>query len=408
MFRIMELKRILQADNAAIMSMGIVRCETFSKVYPYMNKYIMERCEWQNSRDGKVKELLDFKTQITNPYRRCVGGGGRNINIFFLLAEAMWIATGRKDVEFLTLFNKQMAKYSDDGKVFHAPYGYRLRHWGVASEETFANERVENKGFDQVANAVRLLAENPQTRQVVMEIWNPKFDLGHVTKDLPCNDIVMLKIRDGKLITTIGNRSNDLHWGLPTNVFQFSFLTELMATSLGVELGTQTHNSQSLHIYEWNDIAVKMLDWVNTCQRNGQETSDLYDYYCAKERHMDFNFSTDLAVNRFAEIDYHLNLLISNLIKYECEDKYNDEEIEKIGQFSAFLRDVFDLLITYLSYKKELVKGDEDKNDALRERCIQIIESKAKARNQINWDVNRLAINFFATRLSSDKNYGVL
>ena len=241
-----------------------------------------------------------------------------------------------------------------------------------------------------------------------MEIWNPKFDLGHVTKDLPCNDIVMLKIRDGKLITTIGNRSNDLHWGLPTNVFQFSFLTELMAASLGVELGTQTHNSQSLHIYEWNDIAVKMLDWVNTCRRNGQDTSDLYDYYCAEERHMDFNFSTDLAVNRFAEIDYHLNLLIFNLIKYEYEGKYNDEEIEKIGQFSAFLRDVFDLLITYLSYKKELVKGDEDKNDALRERCIQIIESKAKERNQINWDVNRLAINFFAARLSGDKNHGVL
>ena len=182
-----------------------------------------------------------------------------------------------------------------------------------------------------------------------------------------------------------------------------------MAASLGVELGTQTHNSQSLHIYEWNDIAVKMLDWLNACQiSDALDTYDLYDHYRAEERHMDFNFSTDLAVNRFAEIDYHLNLLIDNLIKYEREDKYNDEEIEKIGQFSAFLRDVFYLLKTYLAYKRELVKGDEDKNDALRERCIQVIESKAKANNQINWDVNCLAINFFAARLSGDKNQGVL
>lgn len=408
MFRIMELERILQADDAAIMPMGIVRCKTFSKVYPYMNKYIMERCEWQNSRDGKVKELLDFKTQITNPYRRCVGGGGRNINIFFLLAEAMWIATGRKDVEFLTMFNKQMAKYSDDGKVFHAPYGYRLRHWGVASEEEFANERVENKGFDQVANAVRLLAENPQTRQVVMEIWNPKFDLGHVTKDLPCNDIIMFKIRDGKLITTIGNRSNDLHWGLPTNVFQFSFLTELMAASLGVELGTQTHNSQSLHIYEWNDIAVKMLDWVNNCQKNGQDTSDLYDYYGAEERHMDFNFSTDLAVNRFAEIDYHLNLIIDNLIKYERADTYDDSAVEQIGQFSAFFRDVFDMLVTYIVYKKSLLKGEEEHNNEVRHRCADTLAAKAKIGGYENWDVHRLAVNFFAARLTDDTNYGVL
>ena len=77
-------------------------------------------------------------------------------------------------------------------------------------------------------------------------------------KDIPCNDIVMLKIREGKLITTIGNRSNDLHLGLPTNIFQFSFLTELIAGALGVELGTQTHNSQSLHVYSWNKSAEVM------------------------------------------------------------------------------------------------------------------------------------------------------
>lgn len=404
----MDLEGIIHADDALIMPMGIACCKTFSKVYPYINKYIMERCEWQNSRDGKVKELLDFKTQITNPYRRCVGGGGRNINIFFLLAEAMWIATGRKDVDFLTMFNKQMAAYSDDGKVFHAPYGYRLRHWGVASEEEFANERVENKGFDQVANAVRLLAENPQTRQVVMEIWNPMFDLGHVTKDLPCNDIVMLKIRDGKLITTIGNRSNDLHWGLPTNIFQFSFLTELMAASLGVELGTQTHNSQSLHIYEWNDIATKMLDWVNTCQKNQTNPSDLYGYYGASERRMDFNFSTDLAVNRFAEIDYHLNLIIDNLIKYERAGTYDDSVVEQIGQFSAFFRDVFDMLVTYIVYKKSLLKDREEHNNEARLRCADTLAEKAKIGGYENWDVHRLAVNFFVARLTGDKNYDLL
>ena len=71
-----------------------------------------------------------------------------------------------------------------------------------------------------------------------MSIWNTDFDLGTQTKDIPCNDLVMLKIRNGKMVTTIQNRSNDLHLGLPTNVFQFSFLTEMMAGCLGIELGT--------------------------------------------------------------------------------------------------------------------------------------------------------------------------
>ena len=226
---------------------------SFAAVYPVINRYILQYCDLQDSRGGKVRELLDVKTIVTNPYRRCVGGFGRNINIFFLLAEAMWIAAGHKDVEFLTIFNKRMAEFSDDGVVFHAPYGWRLRHWGVPSEGCAVNQ-----GLDQVTAAVRFLAEDPDTRQVVMSIWNPDLDLGAVTKDKPCNDMVMLKIREGKLITTIQNRSNDLHWGLPTNIFQFSFLTELMSICLGISLGVQTHNSQSLHIYEWNEIAKNM------------------------------------------------------------------------------------------------------------------------------------------------------
>jgi hypothetical protein len=218
----------------------------------------------------------------------------------------------------------------------------------------------------------------------------------------------MLKIRDGKLITTIGNRSNDLHWGLPTNIFQFSFLTELMAASLGVELGTQTHNSQSLHIYEWNDIATKMLDWVNTCHKNQTNPSDLYGYYGAEERRMDFNFSTDLAVNRFAEIDYHLNLIIDNLIKYEREGTYDNSAVEQIGQFSAFFRDVFDMLVTYIVYKKRLLKDREEHNNEARLRCVDTLAEKAKIGGYENWDVHRLAVNFFVARLTGDKNYGLL
>ena len=92
-------------------NLGAVSCESFSEVYPEINKYIVENREWETCRDGNVKEILDFKTIIKNPYRRVVGGYNRNINPFFLLAEAMWIFTGRKDVKFLSMFNKNMEKF---------------------------------------------------------------------------------------------------------------------------------------------------------------------------------------------------------------------------------------------------------------------------------------------------------
>ncbi len=251
---------VFNQKNIFIPDLGVIKAETFSTIYPHVNHFICGK-ELQESRGGDVKEILDVKTHITNPYRRCVGGYHRNPNIFFLLAEAMWIACGKKDVNFLTIWNKKMAEFSDDGEIFHAPYGYRLRHWGVPSENRVIDGVRGANGYDQVVDAIRILSENPNSRQVVMEIWNPLFDLGFKTKDIPCNDIIMFKIRDGKLITTIGNRSNDLHLGLPTNIFQFSFLTEIIAGCLGIELGTQTHNSQSLHVYSWNKSA---KDYLNT------------------------------------------------------------------------------------------------------------------------------------------------
>lgn len=383
--------------------LGVCKTDAFSKLYPVINHHILNNEQWQPCRDGNVKELMNFKTIITNPYQRCVGGYKRGINIFFLLAEAMWIFTGRKDVKFLTYFNKKMADFSDDGKVFHAPYGFRLRHWGVRSEDKFTEENLHAaQGYDQVEDAIRILEANPNTRQVVMSIWNPDLDLGTKTKDIPCNDMVMLKIRDGKLITTIQNRSNDLHWGLPTNLFQFSFLTEMMAACLGIELGTQTHNSQSLHIYDWNKIAETMDDYLMD-----EKDNFVYELYSlgAEVRRMKFNFSHSIAVNRLREIDYHLNLIIDNLSKIAEGKESNREEIKQVADFSTELAVIYEYLATYLYYKRYVMEGKEIK--VVAEEAISIIQ-QINYDYEINlmWDVSLLAQNWFYIR--SQKNHSFL
>lgn len=405
----------MKEDNVFAPQIGVVDCTTFNEVYPLLNDYLLskEGGDWSESRDGNVKEMLDVKTHIRNPYRRCVGGCGRNINVFFLLAEAMWIALGRKDVAWLTLFNKQMAKYSDDGEVFHAPYGYRLRHWGNRSEDKFVENTQAERGYDQLSDAIRLFTENKNTRQVVMSIWNPVFDLGFKTKDIPCNDIVMLKIRKGRLITTIANRSNDLHLGLPTNIFQFSFLTEIISSVLGVELGTQTHNSQSLHLYDWNKTAYVMRDRMN-------QGVGLYDV--AEARRMDFDFVSELPVNRLVEIDSALKIIIKNLTAHANSQPVIEEEIRGLYEFSYYLYYVYRLLMKYLSYRAEI---DENKDEAWRDSIramfieqVRMLETDynqdyAKLHNVAPedvkpWDISLLAKNFFAARLSTPLRNTVL
>jgi thymidylate synthase len=380
-------------------------------MYPVINHYIFTQKSYEPSRDGKVKEILDFKTQLINPYRRCVGGYKRNINIFFLLAEAIWIALGKKDAYFLTLFNKKISDFSDDGKTFHAPYGYRLRHWGIRTEDSFVDNLNASKGYDQVIDAIKLFSENPNTRQVVMSIWNPNFDLGYKTKDIPCNDILMLKIRNGKLITTIQNRSNDLHWGLPTNIFQFSFLTEIIAGSLGIELGTQTHNSQTLHIYEWNDIAKSMSDlWIKK-YKDDKVVGNMYEDCDAEEKHIDFNFSHEIPVNRFREIEYNLQIIINNLIKISKGEDEIQDEIEQLATFSNYLYSSYRLLKIYLKYKEKMTDSmtiaekDDERYCAFFE--IEDLESEM-GYDDFNWDISMLAKNFFAARLFNKMNHKYL
>jgi len=47
-------------------------------------------------------------------------------------------------------------------------------------------------------------------------------------------------------------RSNDAFLGLPHDIFAFTMLQEVMARSLGVELGSYKHMVGSLHLYENN------------------------------------------------------------------------------------------------------------------------------------------------------------
>lgn len=368
--------------------------ENFSTGYPILNKYMMENAIYQPSRNGDTKELLDFKTTLTNPYKRCVGNNGRNINIFFLMAEAMWIFTGKKDLATLQIFNDQMKEYSDDGVSFHAPYGFRIRSHGKSSFDNNAEVNIENRhdwnfhyGKDQLMEAIEELNLNPESRQIVLQIWDANLDLGTKTKDKPCNDLVFLKIRNGKLITTIANRSNDLHWGLPTNIYQFSFLSEMIGLILGVELGTQTHNSHSLHFYTNNDIAMNMYE-------NLQFQPDFVDLYDISEAEpIDFNFEdTDSVTTRMVRMDGLQHNILSSFLNKE---RLMPHQYDTIYKRSKSLALYHDLCHVFIDYKF----GKEPKTDGLRARKVEEVHELGVQYGK-SLDVIILAQNFFLSRMS--------
>ena len=196
-------------------------------------------CE-QSSRAGDTQEILHANLFVADPRQRWVCSRHPILNVAFALAEVVWIVRGRNDAAFLNYFNRQLPRRAGTGPTYHGAYGQRLR-------AAF--------GLDQLERAYLALRHNPHSRQVVLQLWDPRQDFPDsdgraVSPDVPCNVSALLKVRGGRLEWAQIMRSNDLHRGLPHNLVQFTSLQEILAGWLGLEPAGYHHLSDSLHVYE--------------------------------------------------------------------------------------------------------------------------------------------------------------
>lgn len=199
------------------------------------------------SRNGPTLEL-DAPLCVTyrQPWKYVLLDTRRKENPFFHLMEALWIIAGRRDVAFVKRYLKSIAQYSDDGEVFHGAYGYRMRHMF---------------NVDQIQQVISRLCSEPLTRQAVIQIWSAKHDLNVSSKDIPCNDMIMFRVRHDKLDMTVLNRSNDIIWGmLGANVVQFSMLHQYISEMAGLPMGVYRQISNCPHLYtELNKVSRDLL-----------------------------------------------------------------------------------------------------------------------------------------------------
>ena len=197
------------------------------------------------SRNGLVRRLPGVTTMTyTHPMERVNFCPVRKINPFFHHLEAIWVLAGRRDTKMLDLYNKGMKQYSDDGVQFNAAYGHRMRH---------------HFGQDQLHTAITVLRRDPDTRQAVIQLWEPN-DLDAATRDKACNMSMVAEVVKGAVNLTVFNRSNDAVWGAVagTNPVQFGYILQYIAEALQLRTGSLTVVSNNLHIYEdlprWHEL----------------------------------------------------------------------------------------------------------------------------------------------------------
>ena len=116
----------------------------------------------QASRNGPTREILHAAISVSDPRQRWVVSRNPPINIAFALAEIVWIMAGRNDSVFLNYFNRGLPKYCGNGPIYHGAYGHRLR---------------KQLKVDQLVRAYQVLKKNPESRQVVLQVWDGTVDL---------------------------------------------------------------------------------------------------------------------------------------------------------------------------------------------------------------------------------------
>lgn len=214
---------------------GVRVFETMGNAFVAAVARIMQSGERIEVRGSVTRELRNQTLVMLRPTERTPVIAGRRNNVFASIAETMWVLGGRDDVAFLTPYLPRAADFSDDGIVWRAAYGPRLRF---------------RSGVDQIENVVRLLTEDPHSRRAIITLFDPAADYA-TSKDVPCTNWMQFTTRNDALHLAVVMRSNDLFWGFSgINVFEWSVLQELVARWTGHTVGTLTFFVGSLHVYE--------------------------------------------------------------------------------------------------------------------------------------------------------------
>jgi len=191
-------------------------------------------------RNQKIKEKLGVTFTIKNPRHRYPFVEGRKFSPTYLAAELLWYLSGNNQTSWISKYSKFWSRISDDGKTANSAYGARL----------FKNNPIIASGrLNQWQYVKDELSKDPDSRRAIMHIRVPA-DSIDAKLDVPCTLSLQFFIRDEKLHMITNMRSSDLIFGIAYDIPAFTFFQEMLAVDLGVGLGSYTHTSNSLHIYE--------------------------------------------------------------------------------------------------------------------------------------------------------------
>lgn len=225
--------------------------------------YILHQGDERTNRTGVVAKSvfgLRFEFNLENgtfPLQT-----SRALPLKTILSELKWICSGQTKTtlgiwkanttrEFIDAQNLEIPLEEGD---IGASYGFQMRHFGA--DMTRPLEAV-NTGYDQLAQVIHLLRHNPQSRRILISLWNP-CDLSR-TPLPPCMFMYQFYVSPQGLECQVNSRSSDIALAGGWNVAFAALLTFVVGKLSGHTPKRLIWVTGDTHIYEPNYESARVL-----------------------------------------------------------------------------------------------------------------------------------------------------
>jgi thymidylate synthase len=162
----------------------------------------------------------------------------KKLHVKSIIHELIWFLAGDTNIAYLKangvgIWDEWADANGDLGPV----YGKQWRSWAAPDGRT----------IDQIAEVVRTLKTNPDSRRIIVSAWNPA-DIPDMAL-APCHCLFQFYVAEGKLSCQLYQRSADVFLGVPFNIASYALLTMMMAQVTGLEPGEFVHTFGDAHLY---------------------------------------------------------------------------------------------------------------------------------------------------------------
>jgi thymidylate synthase len=162
----------------------------------------------------------------------------KRIHLRSVIVELLWFLRGDTNVKFLhdygvTIWDEWAGADGELGPV----YGYQWRSW----------PNPDGTHTDQIANVLRQIQENPESRRHMVVAWNPS-SIDQMALP-PCHALFQFYVAEGKLSCQLYQRSADVFLGVPFNIASYALLTSMVAQQCDLEVGEFIWTGGDTHLY---------------------------------------------------------------------------------------------------------------------------------------------------------------